>query len=102
MTQRKMMTIKEVAIETNLTEYAVRQFVAQGIFPHIRVGETAKAKILLDIAKVWEAIEQLQSNGGGVTAAAPEPSYSMRGILRQVWDSGKARPPQNSRGLQWF
>jgi hypothetical protein len=67
----KMMTIKQIAAEIGLTEYCVRQLVADNTLPHIRVGKSEKGKILINIDEAWRALERLQNQGVDV---GPKPS----------------------------
>ncbi len=55
-----MMTVKSISKETGLSEHAVRNYVKQGTLPHIRVGNSQKAKIMLDLDIVLQTLKKLQ------------------------------------------
>jgi predicted DNA-binding transcriptional regulator AlpA len=59
--KKQMMTVKQIAAETGLTEHCVRQFVNDGTFPHVPVGNGSKPKKLVDIAEAWKVLERLQN-----------------------------------------
>ena len=49
MTDKKILTIKEVASATGLSVYRVRQYVKDGTFPSMSVTNSPNAKVLMNI-----------------------------------------------------
>ena len=57
-----MLTIKEAAQKTRMSEYAIRKGVNAGLYPSIRVCNDPRGKILINFEQFVLALNELASN----------------------------------------
>jgi hypothetical protein len=58
----KMLTVKETAEATNLSEYAIRQGIAMGMYPAVRVTGKPRGRILINIELFVNALDKLATD----------------------------------------
>ena len=57
----KMLTVKETAQITNMSEYAIRKGIRAGLYPAIRICGNPTGKILINIEEFLSTINALAS-----------------------------------------
>ena len=75
-----MLTIKEAATATNMSQYAIRKGVTAGIYPAIRVCGNPKGKILINIDKLVDTLDTIANEN--LSTANEIINFSMKPIRR--------------------
>ena len=78
----KMLTVKETAQVTNMSEYAIRQGIRSGLYPAIRICANPTGKILINIDAFITAINDIANKN--VCAASDGSADTPIRLIRKV------------------